>query len=44
MTSERGKRHPGRRRVILLGAVTVAAAVALVPTTGAGERGPSSSS
>src|SRR6516165_1736299 len=40
MTSERGRRHPGRRRVVLLGAVTVAAAVALVPTTGAAARGP----
>jgi hypothetical protein len=40
MTSERGRRHPGRRRTVLLGAVTVAAAVALVPTTGAAARGP----
>src|SRR5215468_2372692 len=40
MTSKRGRKHPGSRRAVLLGAVTVAAAVALVPTTGAAARGP----
>jgi hypothetical protein len=40
MTSERVRKHPGRRRTVLLGAVTVAAAVALVPTTGAAAGGP----
>jgi hypothetical protein len=40
MTSERGRKHRGRRHAVLLGAVTVAAAVALVPTTGAAARGP----
>ena len=40
MSGERDRRHPGRRRAGLLSAVTVAAAVALVPTTGAVARGP----
>ena len=41
MTGERDRRHAGRRRAALLSAVTVAGAVALVPTTGAAARGPS---
>ena len=41
MTGERDRRHAGRRRAALLSAVTVAAAVALVPTAGAAARGPS---
>jgi hypothetical protein len=40
MTAKRGRKHPGRMRACLLGAVTVAAAVALVPTTGAVAGGP----
>src|SRR5215510_4780402 len=40
MTAKRGRKHPGRRRAWLLGAVTVAAAVALVPTTRAAAGGP----
>src|SRR5262249_2736843 len=39
-TAKRGRKHPGRRRAWLLGAVTVAAAVALVPTTRAAAGGP----
>src|SRR6185437_7781713 len=34
MTAERERKHAGRRRVGLLSAVTVAAAVALVPAAG----------
>jgi Polysaccharide deacetylase len=40
MSGERDRRHPSRRRAGLLSAMTVAAAVALVPTTGAVARGP----
>jgi hypothetical protein len=34
MTEERDRKHAGRRRVLLLGAVTVAVAMALVPAAG----------
>jgi len=34
MTEKRDRKHPGRRRVLLLSAVTVAAAMALVPAAG----------
>jgi len=44
MTGKQDKKHAGRRRAGLLSAVTVAAAVALVPTTGAVARGVSPAS
>src|SRR5215471_16377936 len=40
MTAERDRKHAGRRRACLLSAVAAAAAVALVPTTGAVAGGP----
>jgi hypothetical protein len=39
MTEERGRKHAGRRRVLLLSAVTVAAAMALVPAAGSVANG-----
>jgi hypothetical protein len=39
MTEERDRKHGGRRRVLLLSAVTVAAAMALVPAAGSAASG-----
>jgi hypothetical protein len=38
--TDRDRKHAGKRRAVLLSAVTVAAAVALVPTVGAAGAGP----